>query len=69
MRPPAIGDIGAYTPEGSRKKAKPMEIGNKLVEKSVFKTLRALPHVLCPVLYNSDFQSLTSVICSLYSDL
>jgi hypothetical protein len=34
LRP--IGAIEAYAPEGSRKKAKPMELGNKLIEKTVF---------------------------------
>jgi len=34
LRP--IGAIEAYAPEGSRKKAKSMEIGNKLNKKSVF---------------------------------
>jgi hypothetical protein len=32
----AIGAIGAYAPEGSRKKAKPMEPDNKLIKQSVF---------------------------------
>ncbi len=32
---------------GSRKKAKPTKLGNKLIEKSVFLTLWALPHALC----------------------
>jgi hypothetical protein len=38
---------------GSRKKAKPMKPGNKLVEKSVFQTLCALPHALCFFIPNS----------------
>ena len=55
MRPPAHGVHGAYAPEGSRKKAKPMGLGNKLIEKAVFKTLGALRHALCPMLYHSKF--------------
>jgi len=35
MRPPAHRGHGAYAPEGSRKKAKPMEPGNKLPKKLV----------------------------------
>jgi len=36
FEPEAIGDIGACAPEASRKKAKPMEPGNRLTKKSVF---------------------------------
>jgi len=35
---------------GSRKKAKPMEPGNRLIEKAVFYALCALHHALCPLI-------------------
>jgi len=48
---------------------KPMEPGNKLIEKSIFLTLYALPHALCPILYHSEFRLPTSEFQFLSSDL
>ncbi len=62
---------------GSRKKVKPTEPGNKLIEKSVFLTLWALPHALCLCFFipnsafplpNSNFCLLTSVLWLLIFD-
>ncbi len=56
---------------GNRKKAKPTEPGNKLIEKSVFLTLWALPHALCLffIIPNSAFRLPHSYFCPLSSDL
>jgi len=56
-------------------KGKAMEPGSKLTEKSVFETLCALPHAICPMLYHpefrhppSEFQFLSSDLCFLPLD-
>jgi len=73
LRP--IGDLGAYDPEGSRKKEKPMEPGNKPIEKSVFKcyALFPMPSDLCFIIPTSASSprrnSALSAICPLSTTL